>query len=377
MVIFEAVNAKFGDALLLRFDGAGKRRLWLVDGGPAGVWRGFLRPRLQQLQGSGETLTVDLAMLSHIDDDHVNGVLQMVKGLADGGTHLMDGLDIRRFWHNSFGDLVGSSADPAGAVAALTGFENAAAAALAGTASGAVQAGAHVLSSHRELAVLASVRQGLELREALIRLALAGNEPFMQRISSSLAPRRIDGAKVTPVGPVQSRLDALELKWREAQGNPAALASLFREDLDESVTNLSSIVILVEIRRLKILLTGDARGDDILAGFRESGNGRRLPISLDLLKVPHHGSDRNLTREFLEAFPARNYVISADGKHGNPDADTLRAIVETRAGDADYTIHLTNRVNGLPDLLDSLSRGRRFRYRFRDEAAFSIAVELE
>ena len=41
--------------------------------------------------------------------------------------------------------------------------------------------------------------------------------------------------------------------------------------LDRSVFNLSSIVILAEFKRKRMLLTGDARGDDILAGLRSSG----------------------------------------------------------------------------------------------------------
>jgi hypothetical protein len=143
------------------------------------------------------------------------------------------------------------------------------------------------------------------------------------------------------------------------------------------IQSLSSIVLLVEIRARRLLLTGDARGDDIVAGFQAAGLGAELPLTLDVLKVPHHGSDRNLTRNFLQAFPARNYVISAGGKHGNPDADDVRAIVETRADDAEYTIHLTNRVAGLPELLDSLSRGRRFNHRFREDGELSLVVDLE
>ena len=43
-----------------------------------------------------------------------------------------------------------------------------------------------------------------------------------------------------------------------------------------------------------MLLTGDARGDDVLAGLREAGLLRRSPLHVDVLKLPHHGSDRNV-----------------------------------------------------------------------------------
>jgi len=107
------------------------------------------------------------------------------------------------------------------------------------------------------------------------------------------------------------------------------------------VTNLSSISMLVAIGERKILLTGDARGDDIVAGWKAAGHATDKPVHLDILKIPHHGSNRNITREFLELFPAEHYVISADGKHSNPDVSTLRAMAET-LGNRPYIVHFTN-----------------------------------
>jgi len=63
-------------------------------------------------------------------------------------------------------------------------------------------------------------------------------------------------------------------------------------------------------------------------------------MPIDILKLPHHGSDRDLTEDFVKQFPARHYVISANGKNGNPDPPALRALVET-LGNRQYTIHVT------------------------------------
>ena len=99
-------------------------------------------------------------------------------------------------------------------------------------------------------------------------------------------------------------------------------------------------------------------------------------MKLDILKMPHHGSDRNMTEKFLKAFPADHYIVSADGKHGNPDPNTIKAIVEVRGKDK-YKIHFTNKVGKLPQLMKKLSEGKKFQFAFRDTKDPSIVVELD
>ena len=164
------------------------------------------------------------------------------------------------------------------------------------------------------------------------------------------------------------------------EGDVTKLAGVFREDLDESVTNLSSISMLVEIGERKILLTGDARGDDIVDGWKAAGHAADEPVHLDILKIPHHGSDRNITSGFLELFPADHYVISADGKHDNPDVGTLRAMAQT-LGNRSYTIHFTNRTPAMKAALEALEDerqkpGRKFKVLLRDAESSSLEISL-
>jgi len=374
VIKLEALNAKHGDALLLHYKTGSKNRFWIIDGGPGGTWNNYLRRRLEQIKGNRETLTVDLAMLSHVDEDHVTGLVQMTKSLAENTREAPTYLDIRRFWHNSFADLVGSEARLGRGMATLAGAMATAESTMAANGT-TVSIGNVTLTDRREIAVLASIKQGRDLRDYLETLQLGGNDPFRDTISSKSARKKIDEASVTVIGPIHKRLETFREKWEAAVGQPAAMASLFREDLDESPTNLSSIVLLVEIDGRTILLTGDARGDDILDGFKERRLNNRLPMALDVLKMPHHGSDRNMTEAFLKAFPAKNYVISADGKYGNPDPDTIKAIVETRGSDR-YKMYFTNTVPGIPPLLERLSRGKHFEYVIRPENELSVSIEL-
>ena len=69
----EVLQAFHGDSLLLH---AGDR-LCLIDGGPVNTWATSLRPRLEQLRAArapGDALRIDLAMVSHIDADHIQGL---------------------------------------------------------------------------------------------------------------------------------------------------------------------------------------------------------------------------------------------------------------------------------------------------------------
>jgi len=120
------------------------------------------------------------------------------------------------------------------------------------------------------------------------------------------------------------------------------------------VPNLSSIVVLVDVGegedKKRMLLTGDARGDKILEGLALVGAlDENDELEVDILKVPHHGSDNNMTTEFFERVKAKHYVFSGDGEHGNPERATLQMLLDSRGLDDDYTIHLTYEIDDIDE----------------------------
>ena len=184
-------------------------------------------------------------------------------------------------------------------------------------------------------------------------------------------------------GPNKERLDALEDDWRaKLKKKPGAkgadLEELAAEFIDESVYNLSSIVVLARFGGRAMLLTGDARGDDIMDAVRRGGLLDEGRLHVDLLKVPHHGSDRNVATEFFRAITADHYVISADGRHGNPDLPMLKMLTEARSADgAKYTIHMTNRLRNVEKFLErEKADGKKFTAVYRDDDALSHRIDL-
>jgi hypothetical protein len=334
----EALQAGAGDCLVLHYGPPEKPRFLVIDGGPAGIYKNSLKARLQQLCGAfgaNGKLNLELVMVSHIDDDHIHGILDWMKDIEKGKAVPCN---IPTFWYNSFDDVTGTAAEE---------IRTRLASLAAGPGAVPVDSSA---DSRAGRVVAASVGQGRELRAWAAEHAIGLNMPFKGEGGKPglvMAPltkpvSRPGGLKLHVVGPDRQRLADLLAQWKKEVAkhpDPVVVASF----VDKSVPNLSSIVVVAEFEKRRMLLTGDARGDYIRDGLRQAGflDGQDR-AHFDLIKLPHHGSDRDMDEEWLRNITADHYVISANGQHDNPDADTVEWLCRAR-GDASYTIHLTNR----------------------------------
>jgi beta-lactamase superfamily II metal-dependent hydrolase len=370
----EALDARKGDSLLLHFGAPAQPTLIVIDGGPAGVYNRRLRPRLEQLRARrtpDAALPIRMVMVSHLDDDHINGVLAMLNEIDDlRAGKKPQPYDVLTLWHNSFDDILGNETD------LLTA--NLKTAATAASSDTAIPAD---LPIHRDAAlVLASVGQGRDLRARAKSLSVVVNEQFATLVavpdgqpgkSVDIAP----GLSFTVLGPSQARVVALREEWdKQIKKLDVARQAGF---VDDSVFNLSSIIVIARAGEQTMLLTGDARGDDILAGLKGANLMAGGRCHVNILKVPHHGSDRNVSREFFQQVTADAYVISGNGQHGNPEVAMLQMLSDARAGDDNFAVHLTNSEPRLTAFFDSeKDKGRKYEVVFRDPAAPSLKIEL-
>jgi hypothetical protein len=380
----EALEAQHGDCLILHFGSDTHPRFILVDGGPDTTYRDRLKPRLEQIRrkwGAGEdrTLTLEMVVVSHIDDDHINGVVALTDELAECRTEReVERYKIGTLWFNSFSDVVGNGAREI--------FTNIPASASVAD----IEAGFPGLHVDRETAaVIASVTQGRQLRDRARLLNIPINAPLQGLIMTPEEGTRPflwgnSGLTFTVLSPNETRLKKLWAKWDEAakkhkNGETGALMAAYT---DQSPYNLSSIVMLVECGGKRILLTGDARGDHIVDGLIKARllKNEDDTLHIDVLKLPHHGSDRDVEKKFFRQITANHYLVSANGKYDNPDIGVLRWISEARHDD-EYQVHLTNRdgerdlkerIRALMASDDALAK----HMRFREERALSIKLDL-
>ncbi|MCA9174469.1 MAG: hypothetical protein KDB14_08285 [Planctomycetales bacterium] len=375
MFSFEALKADHGDALLVHYGPEDAPRMLIVDGGPPGVFGHALLPRLEQIASfKGERpISARLAMVSHIDDDHITGINDLLSHLEQDSDPVVD---IEGLWHNSFDDSIRTA--ELSMLADLGGVSNSVAASLS--------------LDHFIHDIAAGVAAGKELRNLGERLGLvinAGAEfvaPTGRRFVSEGDRINLGHACTMRVlNPSRDRLLGLQRKWdgvanRLRDLSVAERRRVLARIVDDSLANISSIVVHLKRQGKTMLLTGDARGDHVMDGLSRAGLAPSGKTHVDILKVPHHGSDRNVSTDFFRKVTADHYVFSGDrrGTGSNPDRATIQMVTEVRGRDP-YTMHFTTFDSTVEGWLeeDQRNNSRRYEYVFPDPAEHGIWIDLQ
>jgi beta-lactamase superfamily II metal-dependent hydrolase len=353
-----------GDCLLLT--GAGGERV-LVDGGMSASYAQHVAPALGALRAQGHAL--DLVYVSHIDEDHIAGVLQLMDDLvawrvhdfqvANGNpTHKAPKAprppEVKAIWNNAFHDQVGRNSGK------IEDMLAASAAVLSGTEDEALK---DVAQRHQDLAN--SIPEALQLSHRIAdgQLGIPLNGPFGNRLAMvrpAAGPVAVGALQLFVLAPFEADLKKLRAewnKWLKANGEVVqTIRRKAREDQDllgnevvrlmarlvaeakvlgnrKKVTapNLASLMLLAEEQGKTVLLTGDGHRDDILKGLAHQqkldAQGR---LHVDVLKVQHHGSEHNIDEAFCRAVTADDYVFCGNGAHLNPDLDVVETLVTAR-----------------------------------------------
>ena len=322
MLRLHVVQALYGDSLILEFGTPANPRYTLIDGGPKTIYEDHLRPMLLDISSRGGKL--DLVVLSHVDEDHVYGLLELMSDLRhqqQSGSPKT--IDIDGLWHNSFSGTIGRDVQ--------TRFRQ-----VMATIPGS---GEKMMVSDR---ANRSINQGDRLHAMARGLGIDLNPQFGEErlITVEKSPQAVElgNLNLHIVGPTQKNLKRLRKKWlkwlkdqekRVLDPDPAVAERALRE-ADTSVPNLSSIMFLAQADDTTILFTGDGRGDHLLSGLEQAGlldaEGK---LHVDALKLPHHGSINNVSPEFFSKVTADHYVVSADWEpHEHPDLKTLALLAE-------------------------------------------------
>ena len=376
----EALQANDGDCLILHYQktAAGTPVRVLIDGGSAGVYNTVLKPRIDQLRGK-KPLDLRMVMTSHIDSDHITGVLDLFKALAQ---QREDGKEefcrIQTLWHNSFEKL------HAGKPAAVQS------ATVAASLDGVVPPRG---LEHFTAAVVASVPQGNQLRKAAVQLGVpinqgAGGDPVAAPAKGQKIIPIADGLTFTLLAPNAVQLKRLKEAFETAKAEHGANDEAVGADyLNNTVPNMSSIVVIAEAsgargKKIRMLLSGDARGDVLLESLQLAGLMDKGHCHFDLMKVQHHCSSHSTTQDFFEKVTADHYVISGNGKHDIPHADALAWLSAARHGKP-YDAYLTNRIGVLKNkqvmdkfLASEAKNEKQHSYHFRKEKELSLSVPL-
>ena len=364
-----AFQSDKGDCLLLKND-AGTTHI-LVDGGMSVSYNAHVAAAMGKLRTAKKK--IDVVYVSHIDQDHIAGVLKMFDDEAAWRVHLFQKAhnnpnskppkvprppEVLELWHNGFHDQVPMNGKP------IADQLSATAPVLAGSKVPAIRA-----EALRQSELAQSIGEAIEVSRRISPKQL--NIPLNPRSDGKLMmlrqnqpPIEIGGLTFTIIGPTNGHLKMLRQEWnkwlestdgkkrlkaineaavrdQERMGTSSEFDSLLKSllvqaesfgDPNEVTTpNLASLTLLVEDPSTSLLLTGDARGDQIVEGLKQAG---RLDadgkIEVDILKVPHHGSENNIDSDFVEAVIARDYVFCGNGSSGNPNHKVIEMMFRRR-----------------------------------------------
>lgn len=170
--------------------------------------------------------------------------------------------------------------------------------------------------------------------------ACTNESPFIQ----------YDNLKIEILSPLQVDLDSYctakgaylskdnRCDWDESLFNLEKY--LDDESLDTDAINKTSIVLNLNYNNKNILLTGDVtpkRFEDIVnTMYRENDN---KPVPFDLIKLPHHGSYRSLSKNILEKLTCSKFVICTNSKtHSFPNKRAILKVLKHIHRDKDNTI---------------------------------------
>jgi beta-lactamase superfamily II metal-dependent hydrolase len=310
------LQADYGDCLILKYINHGSPSYILIDGGPHDTFEAHLKPVLKKIKQQGGRL--DLVVLSHVDNDHILGLKDLFSELHVAKEKNQPMLiEVKALWHNSY----------APQKKMLRPFEATIESVMAD-----MDAGIEISEE------IFGVKEGNSLRQEANYLEIPINPEFptgIITVDGAPRPVSLGNLSVWIIGPTHPNLEALHTQWNdwiEANLGEPGLTPYVPVEMDRSVPNLSSIAFLAGVGGKRMLFTGDLPADAILEGLAKAKLvDQQGKMQVDLLKIPHHGSDRNVTQAFLENISARTYVISANdhGRTINPDFLTLQWIVES------------------------------------------------
>lgn len=320
-ITLKFLKAQNGDCFILSFnDDEGNPRNILIDGGREETYYdktdntfGELKDEIDLIRKRNEF--VDLLILTHIDNDHICGLLTWFE--TDQKAYQL----VKRVWFNS-GKLIAEC---------LKKPENS-----------DLSVGMKIFHTSET-----GVHEAIEFEDYLLkhkiwdrRIILKGQtfEEFGVKIKT-LSPdspqleKLLDEYKSITKDESYTKGKRKEKDWNtplvefikeESESKPK-----YQFSQDSSVKNGSSITFILTILGKNFLFLGDSHPRGIVSSLKELNYTEAAPLPAVVFKLSHHGSKSNTNKELIKLIRTENYFLSSDSSgHHHPHKRTLARIIE-------------------------------------------------
>jgi len=340
-----------GDCFLVTL-GEENRKHILIDCGYSDTYHNYLKADLEELKKRGEK--INLFIITHIDEDHILGAIAFIKD-----NNKNKNIEIEEVWYNCYRHLQIDKNQKK-----LSEKEK-------GILKREIALGESYVTrkSFSEISKTeVSVEQGSTLGALLLAGGYKWNASFEGRAVSrdNVDKVKIDDVWINILSPNSEKLEKLKKEWikkltdkkwnfnitednlfddafefmmlmQEESQIERTDVSLDEKNiiksvekliegkinLDNSPTNGSSIAICIGYGERNLLFLADGHPDILERNIYNLGIEK-----FDLIKIPHHGSKKNMTLDLSKVLKSDKFLISTNGKnHTHPDLETIAKLI--------------------------------------------------
>lgn len=316
--------ARYGDSLWIEYGDEDRPNIILIDGGTGGT-RKEIKKLINELP---EPRHIELLVVTHIDQDHIEGVLNILEEEILGFT-------LGSIWFNGWNHL----------------------------------------PDNDEVEFFGPV-QGERLTAAILKHKLNWNTHFDTEAvvinEDGNLPEIVlkDGFKITLLSPTRNNLIKLKQFWKEEvedanlqpgfglqieeeKDEEIEVFGIEQPDIDELVklafkedktaANGSSIAFLAEFLEKRVLFSGDSLPSVILHSLNRIVKG---VFPIDLFKLSHHGSSSNTSPALIEKLDCKKFAISTNGsRYKHPDDVTIARLIKLSGNETELLFNYRTQFN--------------------------------
>lgn len=297
----EMLPARNGDCLWIEFGDEKKPTRILIDCGVQSAYSA-LRSRIDQLPKAQRQF--ELFVLTHIDSDHIGGAIPF---LADSSPEM-----IKEVWFNGWQQIkpyfLGAKQGEIFSTLLRDGKFN----------WNPRTDGKAIVTNEKTLP---------SWKVGEMTLTLLSPTADTLGALSKLWDKEIRKLELTP-GSTDDFQQFLRSPPTKSTDVPVLANARFHPDTGKP--NGSSIAFLAEYAGKAVLFGADAHAPVLVASIRKLLAQRKLKtLKLDALKLPHHGSTKNLNIELLKLIDCPRYLVSSDGStFHHPDREAIARVIE-------------------------------------------------
>lgn len=304
------LKAYDGDCFIINLENKKQKYNILIDGGDYDTYEDILKVKLLNIFMNKDE-NIDLLVITHIDDDHIGGIKALFEDSSIDKSVLKK--KIKKVWFNS----------------------------------------AEVIAN----SVKFKIEEDIKKREVkifkndVIKISKSNANSLerefkelgieLEVIKKAKVCKKIDDMCFTILSPTYEKLEKLHKEWPVPNLSISSYSSDYKKNIEETIltdnlrcndsnnANGASIAFILEFMDKKLLMLGDAYEDVLRQSLVDLGYSKENKLKVDLVKVSHHASNGNASKELIEMIECEKYIISSDGSIKNlPGKRCLSRIIK-------------------------------------------------